>query len=295
MSIKDKIWGRLKEPVMNIAKDPVKVGILGFNAVVSGLISYKIEKLLYKPPKYNWLGWKTTKIPILNAEVPYPGVVSKNLWAPIKGKPATEFKRNLIAGVAGSAVSLLWTIPLYKADKELGKVAAIGTGINLAFWCIRGAIQAGIAYTKGVTEDLFKTDEKKAKSKSKLAPLPAWAPLVSPALALPTMLRMPMPKAPAMPKLPGFKMPAAPKIPGFKMPKVKLWGAFVEEPVADDDEPEPPYDPQAEQFNEDMPYLDIPIGETYMGGTYYADIPTSAYSDRPLSDGTQWEEDWCWA
>jgi len=167
-----KMWGKFKAEAIDTFTDPVKVGAIVVNAASSAAISYGIEKFLLKGIewKYKWLGFKTANVPVINAKVPYPAIVDKKLVLVPKmgGAPINELKRNLVAGAAGTIISGFWTVPIYlKVDKDIGKAMAIGSGLNMLGWIIKGGVQyakASMDYKKKV-----KAPVKKAKKGVKKA------------------------------------------------------------------------------------------------------------------------------
>jgi hypothetical protein len=173
----DEQFGKFKTEAIETFTDPVKVGCIIVNAASSAAISYGVEKFLLKGIewKYKWLGYKTTKIPVINVKVPYPAMVDKKLVLVPKmaGKPINELKRNLVAGAVGTVVSGLWTVPVYlKVDKGIGKAMAIGSGLNMLGWIIKGGVQyakATVDYKEKVKQKpVVKKAAKKKKGKSEV-------------------------------------------------------------------------------------------------------------------------------
>jgi hypothetical protein len=230
-------WGKFKTEVMTVVKDPVKIGVLAGSALASVAVSAKMDDFLAKGInfKYPWLGWKKGKVPVTNWEVAYPTQINKTftIIPAMKGTPEMEFKRNIIAGATGSAVSAIWVLPTYQyIDKDLGKLAAVGSGINMLFWTIRGAVKyvgAKIAVKRKAA--IPKTGSPK---KGKVAPLKPGAKAMPESIKKSPGIKMPKAKLPSMSKI---KAPALPKFPAIKMPampKIKLWGEF-RSPVDMDD------------------------------------------------------------
>jgi len=162
-----KMWGNFKDEAIKTFTDPVKVGAIVVNAASSAAISYGVEKFLLKGIewKYKWIGHKMAKIPVINVKVPYPAMVDKKLVLVPKmaGKPINELKRNLVAGATGTIISGFWTVPVYlKVDKEIGKAMAIGSGINMLGWIIKGGIQ----YAKASMDYKAKSSKKPVGKKT---------------------------------------------------------------------------------------------------------------------------------
>jgi len=226
-------WGKFKGAVIDVATDPVKLGVFAGSTIATVAISAKMDDFLYKGLylKYKWLGFKQGKVPVVNWDMPYPAIVDKKatIMAAMKGKPELELKRNLIAGATGTAVSAVWIIPTYKfIDKDLGKIAAVGSGINMLFWACRGVIQYAGAKIKSKLPKTPKVTKAKvpvktisAKDKALAQAIKKLPPGVKPS---PQMIeaakKLSKLRAPAMPKInmPKVKMP--------KMPQIKMWGEF---------------------------------------------------------------------
>jgi hypothetical protein len=144
------ITQRVKQVAISTVTDPVKVGAIAVGAIIAAPISLAVDKLLYDGWSwgFNAPGLKSGKVPVVNWDVPYPAMVEYKwqLIQKVRGKPKDEFDRSLTAGIIGTVISGgVSTIVYTKLDKEIGKLMAVGAGLSLVGFIIKGLIQWGTA------------------------------------------------------------------------------------------------------------------------------------------------------